>query len=196
MIVKTGIHQKTNNDMKAISFIGHHNSGKTTLIRMVARCLREKGIVPAIIKHTKHKLIELDKTDSDSWHFKQDNLYPHAIIGADGMSISFNMPMANTDSLPDILKKLAGALMPDCDLFILEGLKGCDEIKKIEVYRRGVSEGFLFRRLKNVVAIVSDDKDAIYPQISASVSIMVFSSDEIDKITDFVIRDTGLPYRI
>ena len=182
--------------MKAIAFIGHHNSGKTTLIRMVARCLREKGIVPAIIKHTKHKLLELDKANSDSWHFKQDDLYPHAIIGADGMSISFSMPMANQDGLPDILKKLDGMLMPDCDLFILEGIKGYDEIKKIEVYRRGVSEGFLFRRLKNVVAIVSDDKDAIYPQLSDSVAITVFSPDEIDKITDFVIHETGLPCRI
>ncbi len=43
-----------------ISFIGWHNSGKTTLARQVVALLKAKGYVVAVIKSTKERGIAFD----------------------------------------------------------------------------------------------------------------------------------------
>ncbi|HDL86402.1 MAG TPA: molybdopterin-guanine dinucleotide biosynthesis protein MobB, partial [Candidatus Acetothermia bacterium] len=48
-----------------VSFIGHHNSGKTTLIAQVITILLERGFRVGAVKHALH-LEEMDSADVDS----------------------------------------------------------------------------------------------------------------------------------
>ena len=48
-----------------ISFIGHHNSGKTTIITQVITSLLERGFRVGAVKHAP-QLDDLDSADTDS----------------------------------------------------------------------------------------------------------------------------------
>ena len=52
-----------------ISFVGHSNSGKTTLIEQIVRILSRKGYRVGVLKHT-HGAIKADKRETDTDRFR------------------------------------------------------------------------------------------------------------------------------
>src|SRR5215469_14784472 len=50
-------------------FVGHSNSGKTTLVERLIPELTRRGLRVATIKHAHHK-VQLDTEGKDSWRYK------------------------------------------------------------------------------------------------------------------------------
>jgi len=157
----------------AISFIGYHNSGKTTLLRRVAGLLKKKGYRIGVIKSTKHSVVELDTKDKDSSLFSSDALFPHAVVARD--AIILYLDRDTHDPL-----KILERILPGTDVLLLEGFKRAIGIPKIEVYRTGVSEDHLFPKVEGVAAIVTDEDEPCFSPH--------FSFENIEQISGFIIN--------
>lgn len=110
------------------------NVGKTTLIEGLIKELKLKGYSVGTIKHDAHEF-EIDKKGKDT--------YRHRMAGADTIIISSKKRMAMIKELEDEipLEKLI-AMMEDKDFIIVEGYKK-SSLKKIEVFREGISKNII-----------------------------------------------------
>jgi molybdopterin-guanine dinucleotide biosynthesis adapter protein len=153
-----------------LTFIGWHNSGKTTVIREVVRRLRDRGYKIAVIKSTRHRGLNLDSPGSDSYLYGKDGIESVALICPDKLILF----QENTGK---DLKHLAFRLFPDVDLVIGEGFKHASGIPKIEVTRADESKEPLRESVSDVRAVVSDY------EISFD---RVFKISRIAELTDFI----------
>jgi molybdopterin-guanine dinucleotide biosynthesis protein B len=153
-----------------LTFIGWHNSGKTTVVREVIRRLRAKGYKIAVIKSTEHKGLNIDIPGSDSYLYRKDGIESLALICPDEI-ITFQQ---NTG---EDLKHLAFQLFPYVDLVIGEGFKHASGIPKIEVTRADECKEPLRDSISDVWAVVSDY------EVSFD---RVFSINQVAELTDFI----------
>lgn len=153
-----------------LTFIGWHNSGKTTVIREVVRRLRDRGYKIAVIKSTKHRGLNLDSPGSDSYLYGKDGIESVALICPDEL-ILFQ------ENTGENLKHLAFRLFPDADLVIGEGFKHASGIPKIEVTRADESKEPLRESVSDVRAVVSDYEVSFDK---------VFKTSRIAELTDFI----------
>jgi molybdopterin-guanine dinucleotide biosynthesis protein B len=153
-----------------LTFIGWHNSGKTTVIREVVRRLRDRGYKIAVIKSTKHRGLNFDSPGSDSYLYGKDGIESVALICPDEL-ILFQ------ENTGEDLKHLAFRLFPDADLVIGEGFKHVSGISKIEVTRADESKEPLRESVSDVRAVVSDY------EVSFD---RVFKTSRIAELTDFI----------
>ena len=153
-----------------LTFIGWHNSGKTTVIREVVRRLRDRGYKIAVIKSTKHRGLNLDSPGSDSYLYGKDGIESIALICPDEL-ILFQ------ENTGENLRHLAFRLFPDADLVIGEGFKHASGIPKIEVSRADESKEPLRESVSDVRAVVSDYEVSFDK---------VFKTSRIAELTDFI----------
>ena len=153
-----------------LTFIGWHNSGKTTVIREVTRRLRDRGYKIAVIKSTKHRGLNLDSPGSDSCLYRKDGIESVALVCPDDL-ILFQ------DNSGENLRHLAFRLFPDADLVIGEGFKHASGIPKIEVTRADASKEPLRESVYDVRAVVSDYKVSFDK---------VFKISQYTELTDFI----------
>jgi molybdopterin-guanine dinucleotide biosynthesis protein B len=153
-----------------ISFVGRHNSGKTTVLEKVIRGLKGKGYKVAVIKHHKGDF-SLDIPGKDTWRLAE--------AGSDVVAISSPLKTAvirqpDEELSLDCIKEMVWDGM---DIVISEGYK-FDNKPKIEVFRSEVSDKILSDE-KDLVALVTDRKfDIAIPQ---------FSLDDTEGIVDLII---------
>ncbi len=114
--------------MKAIAFIGHHNSGKTTLLRQLIPALRARGLRVGSAKHVAPD-VELDAPGKDSYVLRRAGAERVLILSDAGGALVWDHDELRTETL---VKKH----MNDLDLVILEGFKE-STFPKIEVYASG-----------------------------------------------------------
>jgi molybdopterin-guanine dinucleotide biosynthesis protein B len=132
-----------------VTFIGRHNTGKTTLIRAVTRHLRARGYRVAVIKSTKHGHLEVHRPGSDSALFRADGVPGVALVGPEEI-VLWQEPTREP------IAHLAFRLFPDADIIICEGFKHAPDIPKIEVTRAAVSRELLKETVPGVIAVVAD----------------------------------------
>ena len=132
-----------------LSFIGFHNSGKTTLILKVVDELVSRGYSIGVVKSTKHSICTRDDEGTDTWRFREGGVERIALVCPEGI-VHFRQKKAF--SLP----YEAFSMFSGCDLVIAEGFKGEKGVKKIEVARQDVSKRLLKDEVDGVVAVVSD----------------------------------------
>jgi molybdopterin-guanine dinucleotide biosynthesis protein B len=130
-----------------ISFIGYHDSGKTTLASQVVAHLKKRDYRVAVIKSTKETGLEFDQPGTDT--------HTHRLAGADAVALVAPDQMFFLSDPPDMeLSILAHRFFPDMDIVIAEGFKNARRIAKIEVC---TDENSLLReRVSGVIAVVSD----------------------------------------
>lgn len=133
-----------------VTFIGWHDSGKTTLASQVVRHLKTKGYRVAVIKSSKESGIDFDSPGTDT--------AKHRMAGAD--SVMFVAPdrmvlQAGNENLP--LVALSYRYFPDVDIVIGEGFKDARRVPKIEVLRD--REKMLRNRVSGVIAVATDLAD-------------------------------------
>jgi len=98
-----------------ISFVGHSNSGKTTLIEQIVRILSRKGYRVGVLKHT-HGAIKADKRGTDTDRFR--------LAGAGISSITDDKLLVRFEDAKKLTPKMiVGALGRELDLLIIEGYK-------------------------------------------------------------------------
>ncbi len=152
-----------------ISFVGKHNSGKTTLLTGIIRRLEQRGIKTAVIKHA-HKGLDLPG------NFDSDQLFSAGASIVYASSPEFSLIYRKNQeewSIEQIYAQIAG----DVDLVITEGFKGKD-FPKIEVLRQEISTSTL--KITNVLARVTD-----FPLED---SVPTFTFDQQEEITAFILE--------
>jgi len=130
-----------------VTFIGWHDSGKTTLASQVVSHLKALGYRVAVIKSSKEAGVPFDSPGTDTAR--------HSMAGAD--SVMFVGPdklvlQTANDNLP--LATLAYRYCADVDIVIGEGFKDAPKVAKIEVLR---DRGRMLRhKVSGVVAVATD----------------------------------------
>lgn len=160
-----------------VTFIGWHDSGKTTLASQVVRHLKQLGYQVAVIKSTKETGITFDTpgTDTDT----------HRKAGADAvMLVAPDQMVMMTDNSDQSLTTLAYRYFPEVDIVIGEGFKNARQIAKVEVFRN--SEQLLRDQVNGVIAVATDEK------ISGD---YIFRLNEAAEIASFIekrfLQDAG-----
>lgn len=151
-----------------VSFIGWHNSGKTTLAAQVVTHLKEAGLRVAVVKSTDKTDIVFDTEDTDTSRHRQAGANEVMLVAPDQMVL-----LANPKKLS--LTALAHRYFPDVDIVIGEGFKDARQIAKIEVIRD--PDQRLRKEVSGVIAVATDlDISADY----------VFRMSEAAEIGDFI----------
>jgi molybdopterin-guanine dinucleotide biosynthesis adapter protein len=130
-----------------VTFIGWHDSGKTTLATQVVRHLKAYGYRVAVIKSSSETGIAFDSPGTDTEKHRQ--------AGAD--SILFVAPdqmVLQTKNRNISLPVLACRYFPDVDIVIGEGFKGAEGVCKIEVVREKCR--MLHNEVQGVIAVATD----------------------------------------
>lgn len=128
-----------------ISFVGYHNSGKTSLIVDVIRELKARGIKLAVIKHSSHGFDLAGDKDTEK-------------IFSGGADLVYASSPANTivyrrnDREPEA-DSIIAEIEDEVDLIITEGYKR-GRYPKIEVMRKAIGSQPL--GAVNVLALVTD----------------------------------------
>lgn len=152
-----------------VSFIGWHDSGKTTLVKDVVAHLKKLGLRVAVCKSTKHTGIEFDRQGTDTDIYRQ--------AGADAVTLIAPDLMILTTANPEMsLIDLVYRYFHDYDIVIGEGFKHERKINKIEVIR-GDAE-LLRDQVTNVVATVADRR------LSGD---HVFKPEQSREIAEFIV---------
>lgn len=133
-----------------VTFIGWHDSGKTTLATQVVSELKKLGYRVAVIKSTSDEGIAFDTPGTDT--------YKHRAAGADGVMLVAPDQMVLQSASCDLpLRTLAHRYFPDVDIVIGEGFKTAARIPKIEVFRD--QDEKLREEVQGVVAVATNQAD-------------------------------------
>lgn len=134
-----------------VTFIGRHNSGKTTLATQVVKHLKESGYRVAVIKSSKETGISFDKPGTDTDKHRQAGADSILFVAPDQMVL-----MTQNNNLS--LTTLAHRYFPEVDIVIGEGFKTAGHVAKIEVIR---DAGELLRsQVTGVIAVATDQNIA------------------------------------
>jgi molybdopterin-guanine dinucleotide biosynthesis protein MobB len=128
-----------------ISFVGHSNSGKTTLIEKIIPELSSRNYRISIAKHVGDNVI-FDTPGKDTWRFSRAGA--HSVI----VSMNNNTVVMKSRFQENTIDQLQYAAGPDCDLLLVEGHKR-ERGPKIEVRRSPESKPVAV--VPDLVAIVS-----------------------------------------
>lgn len=130
-----------------VTFIGWHDSGKTTLASGVVTELKKIGYRVAVIKSSNDSGIRFDSPGTDT--------FKHMHAGADGVLLVAPDQIVLQAGKSDLsLRTLAHRYFPDVDIVIGEGFKTERKTAKIEVCRN--SDQQLRQRVHGVIAVATD----------------------------------------
>lgn len=130
-----------------VTFIGYHDSGKTTLVSDVVSHLKGFGYRVAVIKSSNETGIVFDREGTDT--------YRHRMAGADAvLFVAPDQMVLQTGPSDHSLVTLAHRYFPDADIVIGEGFKHARKVPKIEVVRN--KDQNLRREVHGVIAVASD----------------------------------------
>jgi len=157
-----------------ISFIGHSNSGKTTLIEQIVRNLARKGYKVGVLKHT-HGAIKADKRGTDTDRFR--------LAGARISSICDDKLLVRFEKASGLsTKAIVQDLTKELDLLIIEGYKK-EHFPKVLF-----SDQLADADLKGIIATVGKKKPA-------SGKVRHFQSSKTSEIVQWLERDIIIPGR-
>ena len=156
-----------------VSFIGHHNAGKTRLLTRLVETLTERGLRVGAVKHAPH-LVVADPPGTDSQQLREAGAHRMLLLGSESAVLTWAQP-----SIEDLESDIQ-RLFSDCDLVLIEGLKR-GPFPKIEVFRRtGEIPQEPLAGDVEVIAVVSDAAIAL-PDGTAS-----FSPRDREAIADYL----------
>ncbi len=116
-----------------VCFVGHSNSGKTTLIERLIPELTRAGYRVATVKHAGHGF-DLDTEGKDSWRHKRAGANQVVVLSKGSLAMFADVP----EELPleDVRERFVNQ---DTDLIIAEGWKS-QGFPKVIVVREEVQE--------------------------------------------------------
>lgn len=133
----------------AVLFLGRQNSGKTTLMEKAIRCLTERGLAIATLKHHGHPDFTIDVPGKDSYRHREAGARSTAILSSGRFALTRDLDreMGLFDAL---------SLMTDYDLVLIEGFRGAG-LPAIELMRSAnpkdqAAADALIKRLESFIA--------------------------------------------
>lgn len=161
--------------MVPIHIIGHGGCGKTRMVVDLIAELTQRGIAVGTMKHSAH-IHELDKPGKDSFLHRQAGAAPVAMV-TEELSAVYLPRTESTGPLHLIETYFTGV-----DILLIEGwISG--PFQKIEVWRESRGKSPLFPAVKNVQALVTDDR------IEQN-TLPLLSRQNIVQIADFILTLT------
>jgi molybdopterin-guanine dinucleotide biosynthesis protein B len=157
-----------------ISFIGHSDSGKTTLIEKLVRALNRKGYKVGVLKHT-HGTIKGDKPGTDTDRFRLAGAALSSICD-DRLLVRFENAKGHNPQ--NIVRELAKGL----ELLIIEGYKK-EHLPKVLF-----SDQLTGASLKGIIATVGK-------KAPKSTKVRHFTPSQVPEIAKWLERDIILPGR-
>lgn len=130
-----------------ITFIGYHDSGKTTLVSEVVSHLKELGYRVAVIKSSNEAGVAFDTENTDTYRHRQAGADAVLFVGPDQMVLQ-------TGPSDHSIVTLAHRYFVDADIVIGEGFKHARKVPKIEVRRN--SDQDLRQEVHGVIAVATD----------------------------------------
>ena len=159
--------------MIVIGIVGWKNSGKTRLIKELIKYFSSKKYKVATIKHAHHNF-EIDKVGTDSFVHRKSGASEVLISSSKRWAKINEISNRNELKLNDLLQKIENSV-----IVLVEGFKK-ENHKKIEVVRTSETKKKpLYSSLKNVIALVSNEK--------LNINIPIFKDSEFEKIANFII---------
>ena len=131
-----------------IHIVGRRNHGKTTLLELLCRELRGRGVRVGTVKHSSHRH-ELDRPGKDSYRHRQAGADPVAVL-TPGLTAAY---FPGDDNLA--WERIA-PLFVSCDLVLVEGAVDRPGVK-LEVWRAGQGQTPLALERADIVAVITDD---------------------------------------
>ena len=132
---------------KVINIIGYgSNVGKTYIMEGLIKELKSRGLSIATIKHDIHGF-DIDKKGKDT--YKHRKAGSETVIISSKNRIAIIKELNKETELQEIIE-----MASDKDIILVEGYKKSN-LRKIEVYRDGLSEKIITPKEK-LIAIVSD----------------------------------------
>ena len=152
--------EKHDDLMKIFAFAGISDTGKTHLIQELIRELKNREYTVSVIKHCPHGF-ELEAQGKDTAKFVQAGADSACMYSSDGLAVC-QQKKQGLD-----VHKISKDYLPQSDYVLVEGDKPTQELKKIEVLRKGVSEKLICSP-EELIAVVSDydirtDKPVFHP---------------------------------
>ena len=165
--------------MRIYGVTGWKNSGKTGLVeRMVAEITR-RGLTVSTVKHAHHDF-DIDQPGKDSHRHRKAGAIEVLVAGARRWALMHETRDGAEPPLADLLAHLAPV-----DLVLVEGYKR-DPHPKIEAHRAATGQPLLAPGDRWIRAVASDvPLDGL--------ALPVFGLDDTRGLTDFVLREVGLP---
>ena len=163
---------------KVINIVGSgSNVGKTYLLEGLIKELKRRGHSVATIKHDVHGF-DIDQKGKDT--------YRHREAGSETVIISSKNRLAMIKELKEEteLNSIIEMVL-DKDIILVEGYKKSN-LRKIEVYRDGVSEKIITPREK-LIAVASDKK------LDINDIAIVFKAD-YEKLADLIEREEDFKF--
>jgi len=156
-----------------VAFIGHHNSGKTSIIARLIPILIDRGYRVGAVKHAP-SLENLDSADTDSARLQEAGAEQTLVVGADVCSMVW-------EPEPDEpIEVMIERLFVGFDLVLVEGYKH-GPFPKVEVFRNAATIGAdpLAGEI-DVIAVITGER-AILPD-----GVSLLSPRRLDEVADFI----------
>ena len=132
-----------------LGITGYSGSGKTTLLEKLLPQLLQRGLRPAVIKHSHHNA-QVDKEGKDSWRMKEAGA-SQVIMACDQRWAMMTETPAQAISLPYLAQQFDPNLT---DFILVEGFKQ-EPIPKILLHRQQMTKP-LPEIDQNVLALATD----------------------------------------
>lgn len=152
-----------------VTFIGWHDSGKTTLVKQVVSELKKLEYRVAVIKSSNDSGIQFDTPGTDTFMHKEAGAESVMLVAPDQMVLQ-------TKNRGLSLRTLAHRYFPDVDIVIGEGFKTAKKTPKIEVFRNRDQK--LREEVQGVIAVATN--------VEGVVGNYVFRLDEPKEIALFI----------
>ena len=155
---------------KIVNVIGTgSNVGKTILMEGLIKELRNRGLSVATIKHDVHGF-DIDKEGKDT--------YRHRAAGAETVVISSKNRFAMIKELEEETDLMDIISMVDSkDIVLVEGYKR-SPLRKIEVFRKGVSKEIITPREKLIAIATNEDIEYYH--------IPIVSKEDYETLADLI----------
>ncbi|MBA4417910.1 MAG: molybdopterin-guanine dinucleotide biosynthesis protein B [Syntrophus sp. (in: bacteria)] len=155
-----------------IAFVGHANSGKTTIIEKLIPLFSSRGIRVAVIKHHHLHDFEIDIPGKDTFRYKKAGAVSTIIASPGKIALV-------TDVEGDLpVEEIILRYVMDADLIIVEGYKKA-AIPKIEVYIHEEGGTPVCHGDKNLMALITDQ--------SIEYGLPRFLRNDIEGIAEFIV---------
>ena len=161
--------------MKVFGIVGLKNSGKTYFVKKIISKLVSLNFRIASIKHAHHDF-EIDQPNTDS--------YMHRQAGSEQVIISSSKRWAKIIELKNVKEKNLTELINELDkpdIVIVEGYKNESHLKIEIIKDPSNSSSYLFKNIKNVIALISDIK-------IDSFNKKQFNKNQVDEIVNYILN--------
>ena len=138
-------------ELNRIHIIGRKNSGKTTLVAELVRCLTDRGMRVGTIKHTHHRH-ELDVPGKDSYKHRAAGAHAVAILSP-GMTAVFR---PTGEEPVEAQYERVAPLFADCALVLVEGDSRA-AAPRLEVWRAATGSRPYAAEDAAIAAVITDD---------------------------------------